>query len=69
MGSGGSLTLWSPSNEAGATAGFLIDVCIRANLAAYRPPTALRVFPLCDCVARVSRPVIDGGITKHEQSY
>ena len=26
MGSGGALTLWSPSNEAGAFRGFLIDV-------------------------------------------
>ena len=59
MGSGGALTLWPPSNEAGAFAG-LIDVLFRAGFwLAYRPPDD-------PAGAGLSLTV---GFIKHEQSY
>jgi hypothetical protein len=71
MGSGGALTLWSPSNEAGAFRGFLIDVravfwelYVRCVSGWYRPPFRHGLHPLWGC-----RSVIDGGTLKHEQSY
>ena len=56
MGSGGSQTLWSPSNEAGAyMRGFLIDTVhvFRCNLA------GLKTTPCSD--GTVASAVIDGG--------
>ena len=55
MGSGGSLTLWSPSNKAGAYWVFNRCTFVLAYLTENRPPD--------------SRAVIDGGILKHDQSY
>ena len=62
MGSGGSLTLWSPSNKAGET-WFLIDALFEAY------PAVSSVIVRQVKPVKASRSVIDGGTLKHELSY
>jgi hypothetical protein len=60
MGSGGSLTLWSPSNKAGGER-FLIDALFQAL---YFRRIWLKIVSI-----KASKAVIDGGTLKHDQSY
>ena len=59
MGSGGSQTLWSPSNEAGAKSGFIIDtvhVLVCVYVISGWPKNHAILFKL-----PVASAVIDGG--------
>ncbi len=77
MGSGGSQTLWSPSNEAGAYKGFIIDT---VHISVCLPSTATAAFGVCICklyiwadlttdrswTALDTSAVVDGGTLKRE---
>ena len=77
MGSGGSQTLWSPSNEAGAYIGFLIDA---VHKSVCLPNTATAAFGMCNLyiwaglttaivtIVTVASADVDGGTLKRDKS-
>ena len=72
MGSGGSQTLWSPSNEAGAYIGFIIDT-VHSSFSLERmndKQTLVYIWAGLTTATSTSacNAVVDGGALKRDQS-
>jgi hypothetical protein len=63
MGSGGSLTLWSPSNKAGAVWGLIIDT-VQFVYFMWDPADIVRTS-----TQSLAALILMVGFFKHEQSY